>query len=166
MTQPTDLHEPFELLITRHRGIVFKIVNTYCFNPDDRMDLAQEIMVQLWRAFAKYDRQRPFATWMYRIALNVALSHVRSTVRRGVRPVQLDEDLHDLPDDPGNHLLTDERIRALHTFIAAQNELDRALLLLYLDDHSYQQIADILGISESNVGTKISRLKQRIRATC
>ncbi|MCC6839342.1 MAG: sigma-70 family RNA polymerase sigma factor [Flavobacteriales bacterium] len=166
MTQATDLHEPFKLLIEQHRGIVFKIVNTYCFDPDDRMDLAQEIMVQLWRAFAKYDGHRPFQTWMYRIALNVAISHVRTTMRRGMRPVQLNEDLHDLPDDPGDQLLTEERISALQTFIAAQNELDRALLLLYLDDHSYQQIAEILGISESNVGTKISRLKQRIRATC
>lgn len=166
MTQATDLHEPFKLLIEQHRGIVFKIVNTYCFDPDDRMDLAQEIMVQLWRAFSKYDGQRSFPTWMYRIALNVAISHVRTTVRRGVQPVRLDEELHNLPDDPGDHLLTEERISALQTFIAAQNELDRALLLLYLDDHSYQQIAEILGISESNVGTKISRLKQRIRATC
>ena len=98
MTRPTDLHKPFELLITQHRGIVFKIVNTYCFTPDDRMDLAQEIMVQLWRAFSKYDGQRSFPTWMYRIALNVAISHVRTTVRRGVQPVRLDEELHDLPD--------------------------------------------------------------------
>jgi RNA polymerase sigma factor (sigma-70 family) len=163
MTPTADLQERFKAGMDRHAGIVHKITNTYCFQKDERVDLAQEILAELWRAFPKYDPQRPFATWMYRIALNVAISHVRRTVRRKHQAVPLDADLHDRAEEPGDGPVTEERIRALHAFIAAQHPLDRALLLLYLEDHSYRDIADILGISETNVGTKIARLKQRIR---
>lgn len=155
--------ERFQELLEEHQGIVFKIVNTYCFVADDRRDLAQEIAVQLWRAFSKYDGLRPFSTWMYRIAFNVAISYVRSTTRRDRHVVPLDEDLHDRSEDGTDAGVQEDRMRALQAFIAEQNELDRALLLLYLEDRSHQEMADILGLSPSNVGTKIGRLKQRMR---
>lgn len=100
---------------------------------------------------------------MYRIALNVAISHVRSETHRQRHAVPLDDELHDIADDHGNDHEADQRVRALHRFIAQLQPLNRALLLLYLEDHSYREIADILGISETNAATKISRLKQRIR---
>lgn len=158
-----DHQERFRTLLEHHQGIVFKIVNTYCFVAEDRRDLAQEIAVQLWRAFPKYDGLRPFSTWMYRIAFNVAISYVRSTTRHDRHVVPLVEDLHDRSEDGAEAAVKEERVRGLQVFIAAQNELDRALLLLYLEDRSHQEMADILGISPSNVGTKIGRLKQRMR---
>ncbi|MGH8077300.1 MAG: RNA polymerase sigma factor [Lysobacter sp.] len=156
--------DEFRELLERHRKIVFKVVNTYSRQADDRADLAQEIAVQLWRAFPGYDAQRTFSTWMYRIALNVAISHVRSEAHRQRHAMPRDDELHDIADDNGPDHEADERVRALHLFIAQLEPLNRALLLLYLEDHSTREIADILGISETNVSTKISRLKQRIRS--
>lgn len=155
--------DEFRDLLERHRGIVFKVANTYGRQADDRAELAQEIAAQLWRAFPGYDAQRSFSTWMYRIALNVAISHVRNETQRQRHAVPLDEDLHDIADEHGNDHEADQRVRTLHRFIAQLEPLNRALLLLYLEDHSTRGIADILGISETNVSTKISRLKQRIR---
>jgi len=129
---------------------------------EDCADLAQEIVAQGWRAFAKYDPARAFSTWLYRIALNVAISFVRGAAHRERHSVALDESLHDVAGDAEPE--TDERVRALYRFIDQLDALDRALLLLYLEERSYREIADILGISETNVATKISRLKQRIRA--
>lgn len=152
----------FADLFDAHRGIVFKVANTYCRHPDDRQDLAQEIAAQLWRAFPGYDPARAFTTWMYRIALNVAISHVRSDARRAPQVSIDDHDGHPaLAVEDGDP--EDARVRALHAVIDRQPPLDRALLLLWLDERSQREIADVLGISESNVSTKLNRLRQRIR---
>ncbi len=160
----TDTHGVFSDLLQRHAGIVFKVANTYARGRDDRDDLAQEIATQLWRAWPKYDPSRNLTTWMYRIALNVAISHVRSnSLRQRHDAVPLDDDLHDIADPVAANPEADQHLRLLQQFIAKQAPLDRALLLLYLEDRKQGEIADILGISESNVSTKIGRLKQRIR---
>ncbi len=156
-----ETREQFGALLERHRKIVFKVANTYARNPDDRADLAQEIAAQLWRAYPGYDPQRMFSTWMYRIALNVAISHLRSVQHQRL-VVPLDEALHELADDGVDHE-ADAQLRALHRCIAQFEPLNRALLLLYLEDRSYREIAEILGISETNVATKLGRLKHRIR---
>lgn len=159
---PIDSNESFGALLEQHRGIVLKVANTYAYDAEDRADLAQEIAAQLWRAYPHYDPTRTFSTWMYRIALNVAISFARGDGRRGRRDVPLDEDLHDLAGDGVDHE-KEQQIRALHRFIAQLPPLDRALMLLYLEDRSGREIAEVLGIGESNVTTKLSRLKQRIR---
>ena len=153
----------FAALLDEHHKIVFKVANIYANGVDDRADLAQEISAQLWRAFPKYDAQRSFSTWMYRIALNVGISFLRSHARHAENAVALDETLHDCADDNAADPSAEQQLRLLDGFIAKLAPLDRALLLLYLEDHRQAQIADIFGISESNVATKVSRLKQRIR---
>lgn len=160
---PADSRESFGALLERHRGIVFKVANTYAHGADDRADLAQEIAAQLWRAYPRYDPGRTFSTWMYRIALNVAISFVRADRRRGRDAVPLDDELHDLAGDGVDHE-KQQQILALRRFIAQLPPLDRALMLLYLEDRSGREIAEVLGISESNVTTKLGRLKQRIRS--
>ena len=159
----SDLSQQFHELLERHRKIVFKVAGSYCRHPEDRADLAQEIAAQLWRAFPSYDGLRTFSTWMYRIALNVAISFLRNNQKREQHSIPLDEQLHDTVSDRGDAAEADEQIRVLHRFIAQLDALNRALLLLYLDEKSHREIADILGISETNVATKIGRLKQRIR---
>ncbi len=151
----------FETLLHEHRGIVFKVANTYCWQTEDRAELAQEIALQLWRAWPGFDRTRVFTTWMYRIALNVAISFVRKEAMRRGRSVPFDETLHDTP----GHIAEEPDVRELrlHRFIERQPPLDRALLLLYLDDRPQREIAEILGLTPTNVSTKINRLKQRIR---
>ncbi len=155
--------EQFQTLLERHRGIVLKVANTYCRHAEDRRDLAQEIAAQAWKAFAAWDATRPFSTWLYRIALNVAISFVRSTRHPARQALALDE----LDSEPGHDddatRETDDGIRALYRVIERFDPLNRALLLLYLDEKSQREIAEILGISETNVATKIGRLKQRIR---
>ena len=162
-TMTADTRQQFGALLEQHRGIVFKVANTYCHHLDDRADLAQEIAAQLWRAWPGYDPSRSFTTWMYRVALNVAISQLRSERHRRTHAVPLDEGMHKVADGNAVDPETGQHVLALHRFIHAQQPLDRALLLLYLEDRGYREIADILGISESNVATKISRLKQRIR---
>jgi RNA polymerase sigma-70 factor (ECF subfamily) len=159
-----DRQQAFAALLQRHAGIVFKVANTYARLPEDRADLAQEIAAQLWHAWPKYDPARNVSTWMYRVALNVAISHVRvQAIRQRHDAVPLDEDLHDLADGGASDHETGQHVRLLQAFIARQPPLDRALLLLYLEERPQREIAEILGISESNVSTKIGRLKQRIR---
>lgn len=158
-----DDRQAFARQLQAHHGIVATVAATYCRDPDDRADLAQEIAIQLWRAWPRYDPARRFSTWMYRIALNVAISAVRSAARRHRHAVPFDEALHDLADPVPPDPLAEQQVRALQAFIHAQPPLDRALLLLYLDERSHRDMAEILGLSETNVATKISRLRQRIR---
>jgi len=150
-----DLQSRFLALLGEHERLVFKVANTYCTNAEDCRDLAQEITTQLWRAFPRYDAVRSFSTWAYRIALNVALSYVRRVSTRQM--VALTGE----PAAKGSQL--DDRVEALERFMSELDELNRTLLLLYLDEHSYREIAEILGITETNVATKINRLKDRIR---
>lgn len=162
MTTRVD-QQAFAALVAEHAGIVRKVATTYCRDAEDRADLAQEIRAQLWAAWPRYDRERPFATWMYRVALNVALSHVRSFYRSARHFEPLTDDHHGVAAIAIDHEANDE-LALLEAVIAGLDGLNRALLLLYLDERSHREIAEILGIGESNVGTKLNRLKQRIRA--
>jgi len=155
----------FEMLLREHRKIIFKVASVYTREVEDRNDLAQEISVQLWRSFGSYDARRAkFSTWMYRIALNVAISQRR---REKGSLAHRTESLHEhqLEALGGGEPIAeqDERLAALHIFIGEFDALNRALILLYLEDKSYAEIAEILGISETNVATKLGRIKQRLR---
>ena len=154
----------FEGLLREHQRIVFKVVSVYARHPEDRRDLTQEICVQLWRSFPSFDEGRArFSTWMYRVALNVAISQMR----RQPRPDEfetLDQQQLDAMGGAEGIVEPDERVEALHRFIDQLDPLNRALILLYLEDRSYGEIAEILGISETNVATKISRIKQKLRS--
>jgi RNA polymerase sigma factor (sigma-70 family) len=151
----------FETLLNTHRGIVFKVASIYCRDVEEQRDLAQEIRAQAWRAYPRYDASRSFSTWMYRIALNVAISFRRSVEyrRRHVSPID-SQALESIPDPRHD---ADDRLRELYTVIDQLDDMNRALVLLYLEGRNYQEIADVLGISETNVSTKLSRLKQRLR---
>lgn len=152
----------FEALFAEHRRIALKVAGTYCADPEDRRDVAQEIAAQLWRAFPAYDESRPFSTWMYRIALNVAISWVRRASRDRMVPVD-GASLESVASPEPEETEADERVRILRRFIAELGDLDRALVLLYLDERSYREMSDVLGITETNVATKLGRIKERIR---
>ena len=152
----------FATLLERNRRLVFKVASLYARGADLE-DLAQEIAAQLWRAFPDYDPTRRFSTWMYRIALNVAISWLRSEAPRRRRSVPYDAVLHEPAFDASANEADDERRQILHGFIESQDPLNRALLLLYLEEHSYAEISEILGLTETNLTTKINRLKERLR---
>lgn len=155
--------DTFVALVEAHRRLVLKIAHTYCWSEVERADLVQDILAQLWRAFPRYDATRPFSTWMYRIALNVAISWVRSAAGRRRRTEPLDLARHDVPVLGAREHDADAEVRALYAVIERLEPMNRALLLLYLDDQPYREIAAILGITETNVATKIARLKLRLK---
>ena len=162
MTTETP-QDRFQALFEQHQKIVFKVASTYCRNAEDRRDLAQEITAQLWRAFPRYDPGRAFTTWMYRIALNVAISFARKAGRRVIQAVSLDQNAAEPIGETAGARELEKQMATLRQVIDRLDDLSRALLILYMEEHSYREIADVLGISETNVATKISRLKQRIR---
>lgn len=153
----------FTELLQRHRGILVKVAGSYARQLEDREDLAQEIAAQLWRAWPGYDPARPFSTWMYRIALNVAISQLRGRTR--TPPLQgAGDDLLDTLADPAPHDPDRaQQVERLYRFIHALPPLDRALMLLHLDECPQREIAEVLGLSVTNVATKIGRLKARLR---
>lgn len=155
----------FEALLHEHRRIVFKVAGLYSRSAADRDDLVQEISAQLWRSFGGYDETRAkFSTWMYRIALNVAISQARRE-RWAEADCFEPLELHHLETVGGGEPIAEpeERLQALYAFIGQLDPLNRALILLYLEDRSYSEIADVLGISETNVATKVGRIKQKLR---
>jgi RNA polymerase sigma-70 factor (ECF subfamily) len=151
----------FEALVAEHRGIAFKVANAYAREAEDRKDLIQEIVTQTWRAFPYYDEGRRFSTWMYRIALNVAISRRRAeTTRARHLPSDPSVTLEALPGSSG---APDDRIRELYRVIDALDDLHKALVVLYLEGHDQREMAEILGLTETNVATRLSRLRQRLR---
>jgi len=152
----------FATLLEAHRRLIFKVANSYGRGRADIEDLAQEIATQSWRAYPTYDPARSFSTWLYRIALNVAISWLRTEGPRRRRSVPFEADLHDAAVNAVDD--ADDGIRILRGFIDSQAALDRALLLLYLEERPNNEIAEILGITGTNVTTKINRLKERLRA--
>lgn len=160
-----QLQRRFAELLHEHRRIVFKVAAVYARGAEDRRDLEQEISTQLWRSFGRYDASRgKFSTWMYRIALNVAISQARIRHRDGAGRFEPLEQHHLESIGGGTEIdEPDARIRTLYAVIASLDPLNRALILLYLEDRSHADIADVLGISETNVATKISRVKQTLR---
>jgi RNA polymerase sigma factor (sigma-70 family) len=159
MTTP-DLQETFQDRVEQHKTILYKVCNAYCRDRDSREDLAQEIMFQRWRSFGKFDGRCQFSSWMYRIALNVAISFFRSESTRTRHVFSDEQRLLEAVVEPERQ---PEEFRLLYEFIAELDPLSRALILLYLDGNNYQEIAEMLGISETNVATKISRLKSKMK---
>jgi RNA polymerase sigma-70 factor (ECF subfamily) len=151
----------FAALLEGNRRLIFKVANTYGRGRADVEDLAQEIAAQAWRAFPAYDPARSFSTWLYRIALNVAISWLRAEAPRRRRSVPFEAELHDAAVNANDD--ADDGSRILRGFIDSLGPLDRALLLLYLEERPNNEIAEILGITATNVTTKVNRLKERLR---
>jgi len=162
MSGPQEIQAQFLALLQDHRGLLYKVSRAYGHSAADRDDLAQEIIANLWRAYPRYvPRFRP-STWMYRIALNVAISWRRrertQTQHRAEAGPEVLENIQQLDAE-----LDGEDVALLYAAIARFDELDRALLLLYLDGRSHQETGEVLGMTPTNVATRIGRLKERLR---
>jgi RNA polymerase sigma-70 factor (ECF subfamily) len=149
----------FVALLRDHARMLGQVVHAYGWTEDERRDLEQDVVAQLWKAFPRYDPGRPFSTWMYRIALNVAISFSRR--RRELLPIE--EAASTAAPEPPSSGEREQELRSLQRFVASLPPLDRALVLLYLDERSQKEIGEVLGISESNVSTKIHRIKRQLR---
>ncbi len=152
----------FLSVIERNKGIVYKVANSYCKSIDDRQDLVQEIIIQLWRTFENFDQQYKHSTWIYRISLNVAISYYRKENTRKKISAPLNDGIFNFTNEDNiNDKETDLGI--LQQMIAELKDLDKALMLLYLEEKPHKEIAQIIGISESNVATKINRIKNSLK---
>lgn len=154
--------EIFLSIIQSNKGIIYKVTNMYCKNVEDRQDLSQEIIIQLWKSFDNYDDRFKHSTWIYRISLNVAISFYRKeNSRRKIANPLTDGIINFSEDDCFEDTETDLRI--LQQMISKLEDLDKALMLLYLEEKSHKEIAQIIGISETNVATKINRIKNNFK---
>ena len=152
----------FTELIKENKGIIFKVCNSYCCSKEDRDDLAQEIIYNLWKSFTGYKVNFKFSTWMYRIALNVAISFYRKEKNKLHRTIYSDN-LLIFEEDRTTITEKEKNLSLLLQFIGQLKEIDKSIMLLYLGDKSYKEIAEITGITESNVATKISRIKEKLK---
>jgi RNA polymerase sigma factor (sigma-70 family) len=152
----------FMSVIENHKGILYKVANAYCKDSDDRNDLVQEITIQLWKSFDHYNSAYKYSTWIYRIALNVAISFIQKENRRKNRTHPLNDSIFDFTETTVTNE-TEQNINLLQQFVSELKELDKALMLLYLEEKSHKEIAEIMGISETNVATKIGRIKTSLK---
>lgn len=154
--------EEFLKLIEDNKAIIYKICNSYCSNSSDRQDLAQEIIYQLWKSGKSFNGEHKFSTWMYRVALNVAISFYRKQ-KTNNQEISVTEHNLEIADTDDGRNAKEENINRLQQFINELKELDRALMILYLEEKSYKEISEILGITETNVATKIGRIKEKLK---
>lgn len=153
--------ERFLALLEENEGILRKVAGAYTRTANDREELVQETVAQLWKSFPRYDERHRFSTWMYRVALNVAISALRGDVRRRRHTVPAEEEHLGVPapvPDPA-----EERRALLRDAMDRLDPFDRALLVLHLDGRPYSEIAVVLGITETNVGTRLGRVRQKLR---
>ncbi len=153
--------EKFTELIKANEGVIFKITTVYTHNQSDQKDLYQDIVYQLWRSFDSFRNESKISTWMYRVALNTAISHLR---KRKKRPDELGIDKIVLRATENEDQEFEDRLKTLYHHIQKLNVLEKGLMLLLLEGKKYQEIAEITGLSESNVGTRISRIKQKLKS--
>jgi RNA polymerase sigma factor (sigma-70 family) len=153
-----DKSDFFISVIEANKGIIYKVANLYCKDTEDRKDLIQEIVLKLWKSFNSYNEQFKHSTWIYRIALNAAISFYRKEKLRKRITTSFSESLFNIGDFKDNKLIEQSAL-FLNQFISELKELDKALILLYLEEKSHKEMAEIIGITETNVATKIGRIK-------
>ncbi|RZK51592.1 MAG: sigma-70 family RNA polymerase sigma factor [Pedobacter sp.] len=156
-----QIQKDFLEIIDANKRLIFKICNSYCKNAVDREDLAQEIIFQLWKSWDKYDSNFKLSTWMYRIALNVAISFYRKE-RKSTETILMGDQLIEIADEKLEEGL-ERNLSALQQFINELKPLDKALMILYLEEKSHKEIAEIMGITSTNVATKVGRIKDQLK---
>ena len=149
----------FVQLMEENKGIIHKICLMYTSNIADKEDLYQEICLQLWRSFRSYRRESKFSTWLYRVALNTAISSVRKD-RRRIETVELDQAEHFVARDSEQEGMT----RMLFKALSRLNKVDRAIILLWLEEKEYAEISEVMGITQSAVSVRLVRIRERLKS--
>lgn len=155
-----DKKEIFLEAIQHNQGLIYKIAAVYTNNSEDRNDLVQEIIFQLWKSFDSFRQRSALTTWMYRVSMNVAILHLK-IYKRKLQTVPLDEHILNL-EDPSDRSI-EEKWQELKAQLNQLNLLDRGIVMLYLEDKSYEEISEITGLSVSNTGTRLSRIKEKLK---
>lgn len=159
-TTTTDEKE-FVQLINQHQGIIHKVCGMYCHDRDEKKDLFQEVVLQLWKSFASFRGESKVTTWIYRVALNTAISAFRKETKKpdhtDIEYVKIQ-----IPEDT-DFQEKDEQFQMLYQAIKQLSEIERALIMLYLDDHPYEEIAEMMGITANNARVRMNRIREKLR---
>jgi len=153
-----DLHNTFISLIKEHERMIHKVCYIYADNRDDRKDLYQEIVLQAWKSFKSFRGDARFSTWLYQVAINTAITGLHRR-KRSVVTNTYDGNLPEPADDRTDN----KQLELLHRAIAKLNEIEKAMVMLYLDDKSYDEMQDILGIPNGTLRVKMTRIKEKLR---
>ena len=144
-----------------NQGILVKVCTMYCTDIEARRDLYQEIVLQLWRSFPKFRKEAKVSTWIYQVALNTAITDYRRSRKQGAR-VEISEQLTQIPDTTAT-AEWQERVQWLHRAINTLSDAEKAIVMLYMDEKSYDEIAEIVGITSGNVRVKMHRIQEKLR---
>lgn len=149
-------------ILNNHRGLIYKVCHVYCSDHEDRKDLFQEIVIQVWRSLGSFRYESKLSTWMYRIALNTATSHFKKEKRTLNQQFPLSGiEIPNINDGDEK----EEQLQMLLVAIEGLDKIDKSIILLYLEEKSYEEISEITGLSKSNVGVKLSRIKTKLSNT-
>jgi len=154
-----SLQEDFLKILSEYQGIIHKVNLIYFKTASDREDNFQEIVFQLWKSFPSLKDRSKIGSWMYAVAINTAISKIRKDSKFVLMDTLPDTEYADDEENIENTINSEQLLDAIQKL----NEVDKSIMLLYLEEYSYQQIADIIGISVSNVGVRINRAKKQLK---
>ena len=151
--------EQFISVIKENEGLIYKVAKLYTSAKEDEQDLYQEIIYQLWKSFNSFRNESKISTWMYRIALNTSIANLNKAKKRGIQ-LPISETLLNTPDFSDGS--KQEKVDALYAEIRKLDPIEKGIILLHLEGNNYDEIAAITGFTSTNVGTRLSRIKQKI----
>lgn len=151
----------FLKLISVNQGIIYKICNVYANSREDKDDLKQEIILQLWKSYSGFQSKSKFSTWMYRIAFNTAITNIRKSKQHPIIEALSGTEVS-FPEKKDIDYVNDD-VNQLYKAIANLKDVEKAIVMLYLEEKSYKEIGEIIGISEKNVSVKLVRLKDKLK---
>lgn len=155
------MEKEFLQIIKRNQGIIHKVCNIYCDDQDDRNDLFQEIVAQLWKSFPSFREESKFSTWMYRVALNTAITSFKKTKRRPDQNRLTFENFQ--IKDENYDAETEDEIKNLHKAVSQLTGVEKSIVLLFLENKKYEEIAEITGITQNYVRVKMNRIKKKLK---
>ena len=153
-----EIEKAFIAIIKEYEKVIYKVCSFYVSDEFPMADLYQEVVCSLWISFPKFRNECSYSTWIYRIALNTCITGVRKDIRRPKNVVPVASLAESLPAPES----MEENIREMYRLIAQLKTLEKAIVLLYLEEKSYQEIADVTGLTVSNVATKLKRAKEKL----
>ncbi|WP_109300306.1 RNA polymerase sigma factor [Aquimarina sp. AU474] len=156
-----ELEHSFVTNLEQNQNIVHKVCRIYTSNQDAHNDLFQEITIQLWKAYPKFRGDAKFSTWMYRVALNTAITLYRKS-KRSIKTSDLDTMNFKIKAEEYDDEV-EQQLKLMYTAVKQLNDIEKALVFLYLEDKSYREIADTMGISEVNARVKMNRVKTKLK---
>ena len=157
--QKQETGKQFERLIRENELLIHKVCRVYAITEEDRKDLFQEIVIQLWKAYPKFEEQSKFSTWLYRVSINTAITGLRKQKNLITSYELLNTEIGD--DNYSEE--EEERMQQLYTAIEHLNQVEKAIVMLYMEDKQYNEMEEILGISQGNLRVKMNRIKEKLR---